>query len=92
MQVTGSGNQLVCVLRYILDSCLSGPQNCFHSAAIAQGFIAMEINQGYKHLTGHVQVRGSRRGVTRHRTSPPDLSPSSGECTCPKKTQVEGKI
>ncbi|XP_044042198.1 uncharacterized protein LOC122871305 [Siniperca chuatsi] len=53
-----------CVLRYVLDSCLSGPPTCFHSTAVAPGFIAMEINHGYKHPAGHVQVPHRTHGGT----------------------------
>lgn len=82
MQVTRPATQLlwavcvcarVCVLRYKLDSSLSSLPTCFHSTAlaVAQSFIAMEINHGYKHPAGHVQVRGSQRGVAGRRPPPP---------------------
>lgn len=96
MQASGSATQLVgagvCYVTSSTPACLAR-QPCFHSTAAARGFIAMEINQGYKHPAGHVQVRGSWRGVAGWR--PPTLSSllrSLGGGTCPKKTQAEGKI
>lgn len=76
----------VCYVTSSTPGCLALP-TCFHSTAAARGFIAMEINQGSKHLEGHVQVRGfSWRGVAGRR---PLLSLPH---RCPKETQVEGKI
>ena len=106
-QVTASAAPLVVtvqvcarvrVLCYILDSSLSGPSTCFHSTVVARGFIVMEINQGYKHPAGHVQVRGSRRGVAGCRlpphppSLPPLSSPGVWTCSKKKKTRVKGKI
>lgn len=88
------------MLRYILDSCLSGPPTLFSFHSLStRGFIAMEINRGYKHPAGHVQVRGSRRGVAGRRPPYPLCAPSLAPSlplrvleSCPEKTQVEGKI
>lgn len=41
---------------------------------------------------GHIQVRRPAIPPREHRTPPPDLPLSSDVCTCPKKTQAEGKF